>query len=426
MKPYGLEDVALVTSLTMSPVIDSSGNNNVDKVTNTLINPVNAYNLPITNKTIRPFTDKTLTISASIGKNIYSCGLMALVDRGIINLGDPVIKFFPLWQNMKVLKQRFYYDSSANAVFGRGERSISVPYKITDGQLNESIIVTLSDGLKDTIGNFIIKGRVQKVDSSLLLPPYLSYSINKSIYYIEVLPIDLSIAKTYGTVAWAFSHQLGLGIANNALIVNTLFDRGVYSPNFSSSSQVKADMDTLYPTGYTHTAWMNEVLKAGLLSTMPGTEFEYDTSICVGIACCEVAYKQFYGLSTIKPMWQIINELVINPMNLQNDLLFKLPSEQIAKNNIINNLCIHYAMNGNSAIRMNSLATSENLYWSIHDLGSINQVILNIYSMKQRKHHRLPDVLTYLKYVHLFGSSLNQRHLLYPYNKSALNSFQHH
>ena len=369
---------------TSSAVIDVNGNNNVDS-TGKLINPVNAFGQPITDNTVKPFTDKSYIVSTSIGKIVYSTGLMAMVDRGIISLGDPVIKFFPEWQNMKVLKQKFFYDSSSNSVLGQRENDI--PFKVADGQLTESVIVTLSDGLKDTIANFIVKGRVQKVDYNLLTEPYKTYATNKFIYYIEVLPIDLTIAKTYGTVAMAFSHQLGLGlnVPFNKLITSALYDRGVYSPNYASNGTKTggSDITTLYPNGYSHAIWAKEILKAGLLSTMPGAVWEYDTSISFGIACCEIAYKQFYGLSTIKPMWQIVNELVIYPMNLQNDLLFKLPLDSVAKTNVINNICTHYAMNGNSAIKMNNLTLFERNYWSIHDLGSINFVIISIYSMKE-------------------------------------------
>ena len=128
----------------------------------------------------------------------------------------------------------FFYDASQNAVFGQREQDI--PFKIVDGSLNELVIVTLSDGLKDTIANFITKGRVQKVDYNLLPEPYKTYATNKSIYYIEVIPIDLSINKTYGTVAMAFSHQLGLGLNTpyNKLITPALYDRGVYSPNYGT------------------------------------------------------------------------------------------------------------------------------------------------------------------------------------------------
>ena len=59
---------------TMSAVVDISGNNNIDPLTGKLKNPVNAFNQPITDNSIRPFTEKSYCQSASIGKIIYSCG----------------------------------------------------------------------------------------------------------------------------------------------------------------------------------------------------------------------------------------------------------------------------------------------------------------------------------------------------------------
>ena len=370
---------------TRSVVVDPSGNSNIDPLTNTMKDPRDAFGTVITDKSLKPFTEKSYCSSASIGKIIYSCALMALVDRGVINLGDPVIKFFPEWQYMKVLKQKFFYDVSKNAVYGQRENEAA--YKIVDGSLNELVVIKLSDGLTDTIANFITKGRVQKVDYSILPEPYKTYATNKVVYYVEVIPIDLNINKTYGTVAMAFSHQLGLGLNTplNKLITPALYDRGVYSPNYTTNgAKSSSTLSTLYPNGYSHTIWLKEVLKAGLLSTMPGAVLEYDTSISIGIACCEVAYKQFYNLSTIKPFWQIINELVINPMNLQNDILFKTPTDPVARQNIIDSFTAQYTMNtAGDGIRFNSLASYENLFWKIHDLGSINFAILNIYGMKE-------------------------------------------
>jgi CubicO group peptidase (beta-lactamase class C family) len=374
-----------------SAVVDGVGNSNIDPITNTLKTPYDAWGNVMNDNRLKPITDDSLYFSTSFGKPLYALALMRLVDRGVINLGDPVIKYFPKWQNMKVIRQKFFngsfVDLSGNTVVGcLAQQANGLPKKISDLSLNETTNITLLDGSIDTIANFVKSGRVQLVDVSKS-----RYAVSKENYYIEVEPIDLNICKTYGTVAMAFTHQIGLGLffPKNKLTANILSDKGVARPNYSNTTgAISVDIfDTNYPSGYKVQTWLNEVLDAGLLSTMPGKDWEYDTGINIGFACCEIAYERFYGVK--KTMPEILQELVINPLKLQNDMFVKIDSNQaiIIGPRIV---CHYYAINSptasnpDSQVKLAYIPLSSALRYNFgkHDLGATNFVLLNNKALK--------------------------------------------
>jgi CubicO group peptidase (beta-lactamase class C family) len=396
-----------------SMILTSTGSSNLvgaDALYNggTLINPTNAFGEVIADNTNQPFTEDSYVYSLSLGKTFYSAVLMALVDRGIIRLNDPIIQYFPEWKNMKVLTQKFF--TNGTGCYAQTGSSVSLPGFISAGtgtQL-DTLTVTLTSGQTDTIANFVTAGLVQLVDTSLLPTStgannvnYQAISANSvgpgSRYYIEVQPIQiLKERKTYGTVAMAFSHQIGLGmnITYNNLITNVLRDRGLYQPalagtavGYSTGAGAgivgEANINAFYPDGLTTQKWMTELLGAGVLSSQPGKVWEYDTGIMIGVACCEKAYQRYYNLPQVKPMWQIARELLLTPMGITTEIMLKeeeFSGLGISSGAVKNNFTDLYSNSGNTMISAGRTFNSLLYYDGVkkHDICYVNLCILSL------------------------------------------------
>ncbi len=396
-----------------SMILTSTGSSNLvgaDALYNggTLINPTNAFGEVIADNTNQAFTEDSYVYSLSLGKIIYSSVLMALVDRGIIRLNDPIIQYFPEWKNMKVLTQKFY--TNGTGCYAQTGSSVSLPSFIApgDGTVLDTLSVTLTTGQTDTIANFVTAGLVQLVDTSLLPTSTGANSVNYqaisansvgpgSRYYIEVQPIQiLKERKTYGTVAMAFSHQLGLGlnIPYNNLILNVLRDRGMYQPylqgsavGYSTGAGVgvagEANINAFYPDGLTNQKWMSELLGAGVLSSQPGKVWEYDCSFSIGFACCEKAYQRYYNLPQVKPIWQIARELILTPMGITTEIMFKeseFAGLGLSSGAVKNNFTDLYNNSGNTMIS-GGRTFNPILYYDVnkkHDIGLLNLAIVTL------------------------------------------------
>jgi CubicO group peptidase (beta-lactamase class C family) len=335
-----------------SVLVNSTGGNNLTGSNvsrlyagGNLIQPINAFGEAIADDNNYPLDENTYFPSYSVGNIYTSATFQILCDKGIIRSNDPIIRFFPTWKNMKVLTQRFFTNGtgcySQTGTLGSPATFLSAG----TGTDLDALTVTLTTGQTDTITNFLSSGLVQLVDTSILPTATGAggvVNINalaanptgpQSRYYIETQPIQiLKEKKTFGTVAMAFSHQIGLGLftSYNQLAINVLRDRGLVVQNFNNiSTTPQATIDALYPSGYRTHNWMNDVLSAGILSSQPGKVWEYNTGICIGIACCEIAYQQFYKLTEPKPFWQIMRELLLTPCGITNDVILK-ESEIIA------------------------------------------------------------------------------------------------
>jgi hypothetical protein len=387
---------------TNSVLWDATGNYNVEADGVTLKNPVNSFNEPLTNNKIQKYSDDTYQWSGSCSKPMITMALMALVDRGIIRLCDPIMKYYPEWQNMKILKQKFYNDVSNNKIMGL--KYNRKPFVIADGQLNENVVVTLSDNSKDTIANFIKNGKVQKVDPTAIPDSYKPFAPNTTVYYIETQSIDLAFGYTYGTIAMAFSHQLGFGLfpiqgtpyGYNQLIIDALRDKGVFHPLigfpfYYSSKQNDTVLNQLYPNGYTFQTWMSEILKCGLLSSEPGKVWEYEGGIDIGVACCEVAYQRFYKLSKPKPFYEIFDELILTPMNLNNKIFIKLPKDERIIKEFRESCCPIYLPVPNTVTESGKFGRlvllNSNVAWfracQQHDIGGINILGIKMKDVKE-------------------------------------------
>jgi hypothetical protein len=115
---------------------------------------------------------------------------------------------------------------------------------------------------------------------------------------------------------------------------------------------------------------------------MPGKDWEYDTGINIGFACCEKAYEQFYGVK--KTMPEILQELVINPLGLQNDIFVKIDSNQAVTLGP-RFVCHYYGSQGPSSVNPDlpvkfaflPLNSALKYNFGIHDLGATNFVAHN-------------------------------------------------
>ncbi len=329
-----------------SVLVNSTGGNNltgsnVSKLYagGNLIQSINAFGEAIADNTNYPFDENTYFPSYSIGNIFSSATFQILCDKGIIRSNDPIIRFFPTWKNMKVLTQRFFTNGTGcyaqTGTLGSAAQFLSAG----TGTDLDALTVTLTTGQTDTITNFLSSGLVQLVDTSILptatgaggIVNINALAANptgaQSRYYVEMQPIQiLKDKKTYGTVAMAFSHQIGFGTYTNynQLAINVLKDRGLVVQNFNNiSTTPQATIDALYPSGYHTYNWMNDVLSAGVLTSQPGKVWEYNAGICIGIACCEKAYQQFYGLAEPKPFWQIMRDLLFTPCGITDEIIIK-------------------------------------------------------------------------------------------------------
>ncbi len=329
-----------------SVLVNSTGGNNLlgSDVSQlyaggTLIEPINAFGEVISDNVNHQFDDNTYFPSYSIGNIFSSATFQILCDKGIIRSNDPIVRYFPNWKNMKVLTQRFY--TNGTGCYAQTGTLGSPAQFLTAGtgtQL-DALTVILTTGQTDTITNFLASGLVQLVDTSILpsatgvggIVNINALSANptgpQSRYYIETQPIEiLKEKKTYGTVAMAFSHQIGFGTYTNynQLAVNALKDRGLYVQNFNNISGLPQNIiDAMYPSGYHTYNWVNDVISAGLLTSQPGKVWEYNAGICIGIACCEIAYQQFHKLPQVKPFWQIMRELLFTPCGITSEIIIK-------------------------------------------------------------------------------------------------------
>lgn len=418
-----------------------------------MINSVNAFDETVAS-TVVPFSTGTYFYAGSLGKPYASAVLGAMVDRGIIRLNDPIIKYFPDWRYMKVVQQKFFSNGSQVLACTGLQGSYPSVVNISTGTIDPAVqVVQLTDGRTGTINSFLtpvggtggaaslagagyasLQNFIIKVDradlpawkqpycstgsSSTGAYPYFLTSVPdqyKFPYYLEVQPIQVQDIKTYGTVQMAFSHQLGLGLANvaNQNIQLAMRDKGVMWSNvntwlqpangntqYSSSNGITffntnyASANPYYPGGtggYTLNVWANEIVQAGLLSTHPGKVWEYDTSLAFGMAVCEVAYKQYYNLPVIKPFWQIARELVDIPLGIDGMVFNKYTQmgDAIAQRAVRDKMVPITSTAGAVQQSITSNAIGSSAIWNtslgIHDIGAslLNITIWNLEAFKR-------------------------------------------
>jgi len=428
-----------------SPVLTTTGSSNLIGVSITggfvdnavMINPRNAFNETLASSGAILFSEDSIFTSTSTGKPYWSIVLGTLVDRGVLRLNDPVIQYFPNWRYMTVFQQRWY--TNGTGVYNATGLNGSIDtFLYATGAVTDDLVVTLTDGRVGPIAAFMsgptggaasttgagydaLKSRIIKIDTNALpawKQPFASNTGALGVYYCEVKPIDVLATKTYGTVAMCFSHQMGLGfnvpktknilsyIRDAGAIVpymgSTTLQAGKTTPTLSILDQYYTSYNPYYPYstgGYSHVSWANEIIQAGLLSTMPGEVWEYDASPCLGMACCEIAYQRFYKLPYVKPIWQIAQELVNIPLGITKDIMLKRclagtgtlqAEDQAALRTIRDKYVAQYAGTSTfiwSPTLFSTSPTSTSSSWAMtlgtHDLGFMNNVWFNLRAMKK-------------------------------------------